>query len=82
MPSDSVQVHGQPEGIKLKMRECKLRSGVNWQWMLKREMHKVKGHKTRVMCMLSFFRFFSIFESACLSGCLLLITTGLICGCF
>ena len=67
MPSDSVQVHGQPEGIKPKMRECKLKRGVNWQGVLKQEMHKAKGHKTRVTCILSFFLFFIIFEPVCLS---------------
>jgi hypothetical protein len=35
----------QPKGVKLKMRESKLRSGVSWQ-----EGVKAKKHKTRAGC--------------------------------
>jgi hypothetical protein len=33
--------------IKLKMRGCKLKSGVNWQEVVKQKEHKTNGHKTR-----------------------------------
>jgi len=55
VPSDSVQMHGKPEGIKPKMRDCKLRSAVKWQGVLQQEMHKARGRETRVTCILSFF---------------------------
>jgi hypothetical protein len=30
----SVRQHSQPDGVKPKMRGCKLRSGVHWQGVL------------------------------------------------
>jgi hypothetical protein len=35
----------QPKGITLKMTEHKLRSGVNWQWVLKQADVKHRGVK-------------------------------------
>jgi len=48
----------QPEDVKRKMRERKLRSDVNWQRALKQKWCKTKGRKTRPRCNLYAFFIF------------------------
>ena len=44
----------QPKGVKLKMTECKLRSGINWQEALKQKGIKQMGIKGGLSLMQSF----------------------------
>jgi hypothetical protein len=52
----------QPEGVKRKTRERKLRSDLNWQRALKQKRCKTKGRKTRRMCNL--YAFFHLLTDA------------------
>jgi hypothetical protein len=46
----SIMERSQPEGIKLKMRGLKLRSGVYLHGVVKQKDVKQVGHTRRVMC--------------------------------
>jgi len=48
-----VTERSQPNGVKLKMIERKLRIGVNWQGALKIRL-KINGRKTRTGCTFHF----------------------------
>ena len=44
----SVKARSEPNGVKPKMRDDKLKSGVNWQGAFKHKGRKTDGHKTKI----------------------------------